>query len=144
LWGVLAWEPLIIHPSIATDEDGRHLRTMDLLIRRRTMDFPVRRLRFLAQRNAGVAANVLFLNCGGTDSGGTLYTNWGDPGTTYQNWIHKSGNWPVTWGTSPSANFQGLYGMSGVLTVVVPEPSTLALATLGLLGLIGFGRRRKR
>jgi len=26
----------------------------------------------------------------------------------------------------------------------IPEPSTLALATLGLLGLIGFGRRRKR
>jgi hypothetical protein len=26
----------------------------------------------------------------------------------------------------------------------IPEPSTLALATLGLFGLIGFGRRRKR
>ena len=26
----------------------------------------------------------------------------------------------------------------------VPEPSTLLLATLGLLGLTGFGRRRKR
>jgi hypothetical protein len=26
----------------------------------------------------------------------------------------------------------------------IPEPSTLCLATLGLLGLIGFGRRRKR
>jgi hypothetical protein len=28
--------------------------------------------------------------------------------------------------------------------ILVPEPSTLCLATLGLLGLIGFGRRRKR
>jgi hypothetical protein len=28
--------------------------------------------------------------------------------------------------------------------VLVPEPSTLFLAALGLLGLIGFGRRRKR
>jgi hypothetical protein len=37
----------------------------------------------------------------------------------------------------------GLYtGLT--LHEVVPEPSTFALATFGLLGLIGFGRRRKR
>jgi hypothetical protein len=29
-------------------------------------------------------------------------------------------------------------------TVVIPEPSTLALATLGLLALLGFTRRRRR
>jgi hypothetical protein len=38
---------------------------------------------------------------------------------------------------------QGLLGNSlGAITI--PEPSTLALASLGLLGLIGYGRRRKR
>jgi hypothetical protein len=36
---------------------------------------------------------------------------------------------------------QNYYSVSGIL---VPEPSTLCLAAVGLLGLIGFGRRRKR
>jgi len=49
--------------------------------------------------------------------------------------------------------FQGfVYGLSPELTVastgggdpVIPEPSTFLIWTLGLLGLIGFGRRRKR
>jgi len=35
-------------------------------------------------------------------------------------------------------------GKSVITAVVVPEPSTFVLAALGLLGLIGFGRRRKR
>ncbi len=32
----------------------------------------------------------------------------------------------------------------GTLVVAVPEPSTFVIAAFGLLGLIGFGRRRKR
>ena len=68
---------------------------------------------------------------GGALDGTTLRTNWGDASTTYVNWIHKSGGWPASWGANPSANLQGLYGMSGVLTVI-PEPATLAL--LGLAG----------
>jgi hypothetical protein len=78
---------------------------------------------------------------GGALDAGTLRTNWGDPGTTYVNWIHKSGGWPPGWGANPSANLQGLYGMSGVLTVI-PEPATLALLGLGGLGLI-LGRKRR-
>jgi hypothetical protein len=34
--------------------------------------------------------------------------------------------------------------ISGVAASVVPEPSTVALAGFGVLGLFGFGRRRKR
>ena len=33
---------------------------------------------------------------------------------------------------------------SAEVAALVPEPSTLLLASLGLLGLIGIGRRRKR
>jgi len=34
--------------------------------------------------------------------------------------------------------------MDGTHTAMVPEPATMSLLVLGLLGLIGFGRRRKR
>ena len=61
---------------------------------------------------------------GGALDGTTLRTNWGDPTTTYVNWIHKSGGWPASWGANPSENEQGLYGMSGVLTVI-SEGTTL-------------------
>ena len=40
-------------------------------------------------------------------------------------------------GTSYHAAYQEI-------DIFVPEPSTMALAAFGLLGLVGFGRRRKR
>jgi len=45
------------------------------------------------------------------------------------------------WGISYSG---GGDPAAGATLVGVPEPSTFVLAALGLLGLIGFGRRRKR
>ena len=88
---------------------------------------------------------------GGALDGTTLRTNWGDPGTTYQNWIHKSGGWPASWGANPSANGQGLYGMSGVLTVIpaeaatdaIPEPATMCALGLAVAGLGGYVRKRR-
>ncbi len=37
-----------------------------------------------------------------------------------------------------------LYAMSGVMTNPIPEPSSLALTALGVLGLLGWGWRRRR
>jgi len=42
-----------------------------------------------------------------------------------------------------AANGGDSFGLNGFQLTQVPEPSTFALAAFGLLGLIGFGRRRK-
>jgi hypothetical protein len=48
---------------------------------------------------------------------------------------------PIVSFTLDIDNYNGFDDLAFV--VAVPEPSTLALAAFGLLGLIGFGRRRK-
>lgn len=45
---------------------------------------------------------------------------------------------------NPTANHFGLNGFELRSTAVIPEPSTLVLSVLGLLGLVGCGRRRRR
>jgi PEP-CTERM motif len=49
----------------------------------------------------------------------------------------------VLGGASTSHNLLPLYAMSGIL-VVVPEPSSIALASFGFMGLVAFGWRRVR
>ena len=49
------------------------------------------------------------------------------------------------WSADLVTNFdQGGGDLAIALTNIVPEPSTFALAALGLMRLISFGRRRKR
>ncbi len=58
---------------------------------------------------------------------GDLMVRDGDPGSTAQSWVRTAPN------DADVPEF--LYAISGVLTVPVPEPSTLALLGAGLLGL---------
>jgi|GEM_PF-6976590 len=46
-------------------------------------------------------------------------------------------------GSSSDWDLSNLY-VTGVIAPIVPEPSTFILAALGMLGLIAFGRRRKK
>lgn len=55
----------------------------------------------------------------------------------------SNGSWIAFTGTSPNQEM-ALYGMSDLLTVPVPEPSTVALAAVGLVALVGVAVRRAR
>ncbi|QDV39614.1 choice-of-anchor R domain-containing protein [Tautonia plasticadhaerens] len=47
----------------------------------------------------------------------------------------------VTWGPSTTVNS---FTINGTIATVIPEPSTLALAAMGGVGLLGYGCRRRR
>ncbi len=70
----------------------------------------------------------------GLDASGEVAQGFG--GDTTQ-WIWRQ------WTSDPAATVLPMYGMSEKLTVV-PEPSTFVLAALGLFGLVGFVRRRRK
>lgn len=65
--------------------------------------------------------------------------NFGDANTSlwqFDNFTNKTGFPAITldYGT----------GTNSAITAIVPEPSTFFLASLGLLGLVSFGWRRRR
>ena len=84
-----------------------------------------------------------------TDSLENTITELGDPDFTQAaNSFLGAASMGINWisGTNetvfPSWNLRSLYAMSDTITLV-PEPSTLTLATFGLFGL-ACGRRRRR
>jgi len=93
------------------------------------------------------------VNCAtGSNSNGTIRTFLG--GATRVNWgssnPNNSSRWALRWDSGNPAAQWRFYAMSDPLTVmedidtVIPEPSTLAIWGLGLLGLIGCWRRRTK
>jgi hypothetical protein len=72
-------------------------------------------------------------------------------GWRYFGWTNQTGHRDATDGTRWASNLGeqwnmsfAHYGISGVLTVPVPEPSTIALLGAALLGLAVYGARRMR
>ena len=55
----------------------------------------------------------------------------------------KADDWISDGETDSSLNPHSMYGLSGVLTVPTPEPSSLVLAAFGLAGLAAWGWRRR-
>jgi len=75
----------------------------------------------------------------GTGFGGPLGSGTPQVGST----TNTNGAW-VSSGRSPSGDLRNLYGISSVLTVAVPEPSTLTLLGTALGVGLAIGRARHR
>jgi hypothetical protein len=77
-------------------------------------------------------------NFAGTNSSGFSIAHssvrYGNPFDTDDDWVQDSAD--------SATNSYPLYALSETLTVV-PEPSTFALAGIGLLALLGFSRKKR-
>lgn len=97
--------------------------------------------------------NVSFTNATLTVSGGgaslsgdaTISANFGNPIVPPQSFsISLSGVTPAPTVTSGVMSNWSASDVATTSSVVVPEPSTLAIAGLGALGMIGYGIRRRK
>jgi len=76
------------------------------------------------------------------DGGEIWLWDYGGPGSTAQFLMHGNETWNT--GHSVQGHFGGVNEENINALEGVPEPSTFALSTLALLGLVGWGRRRTR